>query len=100
MKLQAVVQNPTGHSITIESRGYPKIEIQSAAESTGPQFIYVNDEQDLQHIRDQIRLALPFVGDLITVDLVVTEPEPEPEPETVSAAEPEPAPVKVKKAKA
>jgi hypothetical protein len=68
-KLFAEVVNPSGHKVTIESRGYPTIEVGSAYTASGPQRYPVRDEAHFEHLKSQIYRALPFCK-AISVTLV------------------------------
>lgn len=74
-KLFAEVVNPSGHKVTIESRGYPTIEIGSAYMTSGPQRYPVRDEAHFEHLKNQLHRALPFCK-AISVTLVEEVPAP------------------------
>lgn len=66
--LVAEVFNPTGHNVTLESRGFPTVVVLSAYEAAGPQQFPVRDEAHFEHLSSQLRKALPF-SKSITVTL-------------------------------
>lgn len=84
-KLFAEVVNPSGHKVTIESRGYPTIEIGSAYITSGPQRYPVRDEAHFEHLKNQLHRALPFCK-AITVTLIDATPKPPVVTFTVAAA--------------
>lgn len=73
--LVAEVVNPTGHTVTLESRGFPTVVVQSAYQVAGPQLFPVLDEAHFERLRDQLRKALPF-SQAITVTLRDMTPVP------------------------
>lgn len=73
--LVAEVVNPTGHTVTLESRGFPTVVVQSAYQANGPQRFPVLDEAHFERLRDQLRKALPF-NQSITVTLRDLTPVP------------------------
>lgn len=75
--LFAEVVNPSGHSVTIESRGYPTVQIESAYRASGPQRYPVRDEAHFEHLKSQLHRALPFCRS-ITVTLIDETPKPPP----------------------
>lgn len=75
--LFAEIVNPSGHSVTIESRGYPTVQIESAYGAGGPQRYPVRDEAHFEHLKSQLHRALPFCR-AITVTLIDETPKPPP----------------------
>ena len=86
--LFAEVVNPSGHKVTIESRGYPAVEIDSAYGVSGPQRYPVRDEAHFEHLKSQIHRALPFCR-AIAVTLIDEPPKPPPVITFTVAAAPE-----------
>lgn len=74
-KLVAEVNNPTGYSVTLESRGFPTVKVKSAYEAAGLQRFPVKDEAHFELLRVQLRKALPFCPS-ITVKLRDMTPVP------------------------
>lgn len=83
--LFAEVVNPSGHKVTIESRGYPTVVIDSAYAASGPQRYPVRDEAHFEHLKSQLHRALPFCK-VITVTLIDATPKPPVVTFTVAAA--------------
>lgn len=58
-KLFAEVINRSGHTVTMESRSYPAITVESAYDAPDPQRFPVRDEAHFEALKDHLHRALP-----------------------------------------